>query len=125
MQPDCSSWVRWLVNSNRSCADKLGGGWEKYELQRTTKRYVEDGPGEDVELRLLLLVLVILAARALPPHTNRRRRTKKGGTGRKYPRLCVMSGYGAPLFAFNLTIYQGAGCVLSFSVQPDSTMELC
>ena len=31
----------------RSCADKLGGGWERDE-QRTAKRYDDDGDGKDV-----------------------------------------------------------------------------
>ena len=28
MQVVCGSWFRWLVSRIRSCADKLGGGWE-------------------------------------------------------------------------------------------------
>ena len=37
------------------------------KVQRTAKRYDDDGRGKDVGLRLLLLAAVIVAARALPP----------------------------------------------------------
>ena len=56
----------------RSCTDKLGGGWERDQVQRTAKRYDDGSHGRDVGLRLLLLAAVIRAARALPPHTSRR-----------------------------------------------------
>ena len=77
MQVDCGSWIRWLASRIRSCADKLGCGWERDEVQRTAKRYDDDGHGEDVGLRLLLLAAVIMAARALPPQMNRRRTKKR------------------------------------------------
>ena len=67
----------------RSCADQLGGGWERDKAQRTAKRYGDDGHGKYVRLRLLLLAAaVIIAARALPSQTNRHRMTKKRGTDR-------------------------------------------
>ena len=47
------------------------------QVQRTVKRYDDDGHGDNVGLRLLLLAAVILVARALPPQTNRRRMTKR------------------------------------------------
>ena len=50
---------------------------ERDEVQRTAKRYDDDGHGEDVGLRLLLLAAVIMAARALPPQMNRRRTKKR------------------------------------------------
>ena len=50
----CGPWTRWLIRI-RSCADKLGNGWEKEKVQRTAKRYDDDGHGKDVGLRLLLL----------------------------------------------------------------------
>ena len=71
MQLDCGSWIRWMVSSIRSCADKLGGGWERDKIQRTAMLYDDDGHGKYVGLRLLLLAAVIMAARALPPQTNR------------------------------------------------------
>ena len=40
-------------------------------MQRTAKRYDDDGHDKDDGLRLLLLAAVIMAARALPPQTNR------------------------------------------------------
>ena len=67
------------MSRTRSCAGKLGGGWERDEVQRTAKRYDNDVHGKDVGLRLLLLAAVIMATRALPPHTSRRRMTKKFG----------------------------------------------
>ena len=82
MQVDRASWIRWLVSRIRSYTDKLGGGWERDELQRTAKRY-DDGHGEDAWLRLLLLAAVIMAERALPPHANRRPMAKKKGTARQ------------------------------------------
>ena len=45
-----------------------------YVVQRTAKRYDDDGHGKDVGLRLLLLLLLasaIMAVRALPPQTDR------------------------------------------------------
>ena len=67
MQLDCGSWIRRRVSRIRSCADKLGNGWDKDEVQRTAKRFDNNGHGKDVGLRLLLLAAVIVAARALPP----------------------------------------------------------
>ena len=71
MQVVCGSCIRWLVSRTSSCADKLGGDWGRDEVQRTTKRYDDDGRVKDVWLRLLLLAAVMVAARALPPQTNR------------------------------------------------------
>ena len=84
----------------RSCADQLGGGWERDKAQRTAKRYGDDGHGKYVRLRLLLLAAAVMAARALPAQTNRRRMPKERGTGRKHLQLCVVYRYGAPLYAF-------------------------
>ena len=63
----CDSWIRWLVSRIRSCADKLGGGWESDEVQRSANRYDDDGHGVYIRLRLLLLAVVIMEARALLP----------------------------------------------------------
>ena len=90
MQLDCGARVRYLVSRITSCADKLGGGWERDKAPPTAKRYDDDGRGIDVGLRLILLAAVTMAARALPPQTNRRRTTKKRGTGRNYSQLCVV-----------------------------------
>ena len=48
MQVDCGSWTRWLVTRIRCCAVKLGGGWERDEVQQTTKLYDDDSHGKDV-----------------------------------------------------------------------------
>ena len=40
---------------------------KEIKVQRTAKRYDDDGDGKAVGLRLLLLAAVTLAARALPP----------------------------------------------------------
>ena len=74
----------------RSCADKLGSGRERDTVQRTAKRYDDDGDGKYVGLRLLLLADVMMAARALPPRTSRHRMTKQRGAGQKYSQLCVV-----------------------------------
>ena len=102
MQVDFGSWVWWLVCRIRSCADKLGGGWEGDEVQRTAKRYGDDGHGKCVGLRLLLLAAVVVAARALPPQTNRRRMSIEKRHWAKHSQLSVEQGYGARLCAFNL-----------------------
>ena len=79
-------WIRWLVSKIRSCADELGCGWERNKVQRTAKRYDDDGHGEDVGLRLLLLAAVIMAVRALPPQMNRRRMAEEKRHGNDYTR---------------------------------------
>ena len=89
-QVDWGSWIRWLVSRIRSCADKLGDGKEIDTVQRTAKRYDDDGDGKYVGLRLLLLADVMMAARALPPRTSRHRMTKQRGAGQKYSQLCVV-----------------------------------
>ena len=63
---------------------------KEIKVQRTAKRYDDDGHSNGVGLRLQLLAAVIMAARALSPHTNRRRLTKKRGTGLKYSHACVV-----------------------------------
>ena len=73
----CDSWIRWLVSRIKSCADRLGGGWERDEVQRTAKCYDDDGHGKGVGLRPLLLAAVTMAARALPPQTNRQTSNEK------------------------------------------------
>ena len=42
----------------------------KYKVQRTAKRYEDDGHGKDVGLRPLLIAAVIMVARALPPQNE-------------------------------------------------------
>ena len=71
MQVVCGPWIRWFVSRIRSCADKLGGGWERDKLRRTAKGYDGDRHGEYVGVKLLLHAAVIMAARALTPQTNR------------------------------------------------------
>ena len=75
-----------------SCGDKLEGGWERDDVQRTAQRYDTSMTvaANMLGLRLLLLAAVAMGARALPPQTNRRRVAKKRGTGRKYSQLCVV-----------------------------------
>ena len=101
----CGSWIRWLVSRIRNCVDKLGGDWEGGQVQRTAKRYDDDGDVKDVELSLLLLAAVITAARVLPPQTNRCRRTMKRGTGRQHSQLCFVYGYRGRLCAFKPLIH--------------------
>ena len=90
MQCDRGSWIRWLVRRIRSCADKLGGGRERYTVQRTAKRYDDDGDGKYVGLRLPLLAAMMMVAIALSPQTNRRQMATKTSEGRKYSQLCVV-----------------------------------
>ena len=75
MQLACGSWIRWLLRRIRSCADKLGRGRDRDKvliIQRTAKRYDDEGHGKYVGLRLLLFAAVVMAARPLPLQTNRR-----------------------------------------------------
>ena len=90
MQVDCGSWIRWLVSRIRSCADKLGDGKEIDTVQRTAKRYDDDGDGKYVGLRLPLLAAMMMVAIALSPQTNRRQMATKTSEGRKYSQLCVV-----------------------------------
>ena len=76
MRVDCGSWLRRLVSGIRSCADKLGGGWERDKVQRTAKLCDDDGHRKDVGLKLLLLAAVTMVASALPSHTTRRQTTQ-------------------------------------------------
>ena len=128
MRVDCDSWIWWLVSRVRSCADKLGGRWER-ESTVTAKLYDDVGHGKDVGLRMLLPAAGIMAARALPPQKNRGRMAKKRSTEREYSKPCVMQRYGVALCSFNLLVpkvmcrMQGVGSVLPFSGQPDSGME--
>ena len=50
MQVVSGSWIRWLVSRIRSGADKLGDGWERDQVQRTAKRYDDDGHGKYFEV---------------------------------------------------------------------------
>ena len=50
----------------RSCADKLGGGWERDKVQRTAKRYDDDGHGKGVRFRLFLLAAVAMRRERFP-----------------------------------------------------------
>ena len=70
MQVVCGSWICWLFRRIRSGAVKLGGGWEKDNVQRMAKCYDDAGHSKYVGLRLLLLDAVIMTVRALPPLTN-------------------------------------------------------
>ena len=127
MQVYCGSWIRWLVSSIRSCADKLVGGWERDQVQRTAERYDDDGHGKDVGSRLLALAAVIMVSESASPQTNRQGMTKKRDTGEntrssaswKYTELqCVLSTYDTQLFVLYYRV-QGVGSVLSFSAQPE------
>ena len=119
----------WSAGLEAALSSYTAAGKEM-KVQRTAKRYDDDGDGNDVGLRLLLLAAVTMAARALPPQTSRRRMTKKIGTGRTLSQLFIVQRYGAPLCAFNLSVLkvrcrvQGVGCALSFSAQPDPTMGI-
>ena len=64
-------------NCSRSCANKLGGDWERKQVQQTAKRYDDDHHSKYIWLRLLLLVAVIMAAKAVPPRTNIRQITNR------------------------------------------------
>ena len=55
------------ITVERSCANKLGGGWEREKVKRAAKRYDDDGHSKYIGLGLLLLAAVIMAAKALPP----------------------------------------------------------
>ena len=72
-----------MVSRIISRANKLGGGWERDQVQRAAKRYDDDGHGKYIGSRLLLLAAVIMAARAPPPtkeqtsnHKDKRRGAK-------------------------------------------------
>ena len=62
---------------SRSCANKLGGGWEREKAQRAAKCYDDSGHIKVIGLRLLLLAAVIMTAKALSPQTNIRRMTRR------------------------------------------------
>ena len=64
-------------NYSRSCANKLGGVWERDKVQRVAKHYDDDGHSKVIGLRLLPLAAVIMAAKALPPQTNIHKMTKR------------------------------------------------
>ena len=93
----CSWWIRLLIGRNnysRSCAKKLGGGWEREKVKRTTKRYDDDGHSKVIGLRLMLLAAAVIVA-AKPPRPPKetyakRKRYYSVGTGRKYSQLCVV-----------------------------------
>ena len=61
-------------NYGRSCANKLGDGWERDKVQRAAKGY--DGYSKVFGWRLLLAAAVIMAAKAPPPQMNIRQMTK-------------------------------------------------
>ena len=131
MQVDCGSWIRWLASRIRSCADKLGCGWERDEVQRTAKRYDDDGHGKDAGLRLLLLAAVVTAMTKLPLQANRRRMTKTRRTGATILAVLRLVKIRSSIVYFQpidtlkvLWRVQGVGSVSSFSAQPDSTMEI-
>ena len=78
-QVDGVWWIRLLIETNnysRSCAKKLGGGWERDKAQRAAKRYDDDRHSKYMSLRLLLLYAVVVEAKALPLQTNLRYMTK-------------------------------------------------
>ena len=70
-----------LRRMNATAEYSRGGGWERYEVQRTAKRCDHDGHGKLVGFSLLLLSAVVLAARALPP-TNEQTWNDKQSTRR-------------------------------------------
>ena len=65
-----------MVSRIRSCADRLGGGWERNELPRTANRH-DGGHGDGVGLRLLVHAAVILTAKSLPPQPDTRPMARK------------------------------------------------
>ena len=113
-----------LVSRIRSCADKLGGGWELNITRRTAKRDEDDGRGKDAGLRLLLLAAVIMAARALSSQTNRQ--TSNDRKGARGENTHSSTSCDDTELHFVLSTYcEGCGVfvgsVLSFFAQPDST----
>ena len=56
--------------NSRSCANKLGGDWEREKVQRAAKRYDEKRHSKYIWLRQLLLADVIMEAKALPPQNE-------------------------------------------------------
>ena len=64
-----SWWIPWVVGRKISCANKLGGGWEREKVQRAAKRYGDHVHGISIGSRLPLLA-AIMAARAPPPQTT-------------------------------------------------------
>ena len=57
-------------NYRKSCANKLGGGWEREKVQRAANRNEDDDYSKAIGLRLLLLAAVVMAANVLPPQTT-------------------------------------------------------
>ena len=57
------------------------------KVQRTTKRYDDDGDGKCIGLRLLLLAAVVMAARALPLQNEQTSNDKEKRHEAKYPQL--------------------------------------
>ena len=58
-------------NYSRSCANKLGGGWEREKVQRAAKRNEDDDYSKAIGLRLLLRPVVTMAANVLPSQTTK------------------------------------------------------
>ena len=91
MQVVGGPWTRWLINRIRSCADKLGGGWER-EVQRTARAYDNDGHGKDVGLRLQCCCLLLLVwRRERFPHKRtdiKRQRKEARGENTRSSRSC-------------------------------------
>ena len=53
---------------SKSCANKLGGGWEGEKAHRAAKRYHVDS--KEIGSTLLLLAPVVIAAKSLHPQMN-------------------------------------------------------
>ena len=80
----------WSAGLEAALSSYTAAGKEM-KVQRTAKRYDDDGDGKDVGLRRpVLAAAVMMAARAFPPQTNRHQMAKKKGAGRKYSQLFVV-----------------------------------
>ena len=126
MQRVCGSCIRWLVSRIRSCVDKLGGGWERDQVQRTAKRYDDEGRGIGAGLRLLLHAAVIVGAKMLPPQTNRQTSNDKKRRGAVRNTHSSTSCNDPELHCVHTIVMcrmQVVGSVLSLSAQYHLNME--
>ena len=79
----------WSAGLEAALSSYTAAGKEM-KVQRTAKRYDDDGDGKYVGLRLPLLAAMMMVAIALSPQTNRRQMATKTSEGRKYSQLCVV-----------------------------------